>query len=270
MQRIVILNSNTYHGFSLEDAVNGAKKAGISYIELTATKGWTEHVFPDMPFERLLEIKSLLRNEGIIPISLSGHCNLMAKARLGDFIKNIYLASFFECKYIVSSIGEAHLLDLQSTELVELVENIRSLIPYLEECNLILVLETHGKDYATGKAIKDIVNIVNHERVKLNYDTANVIFYGNVDPIEDIQGCLEELAYIHLKDKAGAWDAWNFPAIGKGNIDFLKIFKILDDNAKLCPLSIEIEFSSEGAQNLAEVNKAVLDSASYLRQHNIF
>ena len=52
MKRIIAVNSNCYHGYTIEEAVAGIRKAGFRYIELTATKGWTEHVFPDMPFER--------------------------------------------------------------------------------------------------------------------------------------------------------------------------------------------------------------------------
>lgn len=40
---------------------------------------------------------------------MSGHCNLMDPERIPDFEKNIRLAAFFGCQYIVSSIGEAHL-----------------------------------------------------------------------------------------------------------------------------------------------------------------
>ena len=57
MKRIIAVNSNCYHGYTIEEAVAGIRKAGFRYIELTATKSWTEHVFPDMPFERLLAIQ---------------------------------------------------------------------------------------------------------------------------------------------------------------------------------------------------------------------
>ena len=46
MGRIIAVNSNCYHGYSIEQAIDGIAAAGFRYIELTATKGWTEHVFP--------------------------------------------------------------------------------------------------------------------------------------------------------------------------------------------------------------------------------
>ena len=48
-----------------------------------------------MPFERLLAIQDLLRQNELIPFAMSGHCNLMDPERIPDFEKNIRLAAFF-------------------------------------------------------------------------------------------------------------------------------------------------------------------------------
>lgn len=39
MKRIIAVNSNCYHGYAIEEAVAGIRRAGFHYIELTATKG---------------------------------------------------------------------------------------------------------------------------------------------------------------------------------------------------------------------------------------
>ena len=267
MNRIIAVNSNCYHGFSIEEAIAGIRAAGFRYIELTATKGWTEHVFPDQRFDRLLEVKDLLEEAGLIPFSMSGHCNLMDTARIGDFVKNIRLAAFFGCEYIVSSIGEAHLKDNAVADHETVAGHIRALVPYLEKYDLKLVLETHGREHGTGRTLAQIVHLVGSERVKINYDTANVIFYGGVDPCEDILGCLADVAYVHLKDKAGADDVWDFPAVGKGRVDFPRLFAALEEAGNDSPLSIEIEFTADGPKDLTEVNQAVKDSADYLTAH---
>lgn len=265
--RIIAVNSNCYHGYTIEEAIMGIAAAGFHYIELTATKGWTEHVFPDLSFERLLQIKDMLEKYQLIPFSMSGHCNLMDAERLDDFVKNIRLASFFNCRYIVSSIGEAHLKNRETSSMPETVKSIRKLIPYLEKYNLMLVLETHGKDYGTGKILGEIVKMVNHPLIKVNFDTANVVFYGNVDPAEDLRSCVQEVAYLHLKEKAGENQEWNFPALGMGKIPFEQIFEILSQNQNDAPFSIEIEFTQAGAKNVTEVNQAVQKSADYLQKH---
>ena len=175
-KRIIAVNSNCYHGYSIEQAIEGIRRAGFHYIELTATKGWTEHVFPDMPFERLLDVKDELEAAQIRPFAMSGHCNLMDPERIPDFVKNIRLAAFFGCDYIVSSIGEAHLRDNAVADNETVAQSIRALLPHLERYGLTLVLETHGHDHGTGAALSDIVRRVGSDRVKINYDTANVIF----------------------------------------------------------------------------------------------
>ena len=145
MERIVGVNSNSFHGYGIEDAIKGITSAGFKYIELTATKGWTEHVFPNMTFEELHKVKDRLVSNKLIPFSLSGHCNLMDRRRINDFILNIKLANFFGCKFIISSIGEAHLEDKSEVSDEVVAEHIKELIPYLEEYNLILCLENHEK-----------------------------------------------------------------------------------------------------------------------------
>lgn len=263
-KRIIAVNSNCYHGYSIEEAVAGIKAAGFKYIELTATKGWTEHVFPDQSFKRALEVQDLLEENGLIPFAMSGHANLMDTGRIGDFVSNIRLAHFFGCEYIVSSIGEAHLEDkaVASNEVV--AEHIKGLVPYLEKYDMKLVLEIHG-DHGTGAILKDICQLVGSPRVLINYDTANAIFYGDVDVPKDLAGCLNKVGYVHLKEKAGGRQEWNFPALGKGYVEFPEIFKMMDEADNLSPYSIEIEFTQSGPKDLEEINRAVMDSAAYLK-----
>lgn len=263
MKRIIGVNSNCYHGFSIDDAIDGIKAAGFQYIELTATKGWTEHVFPSQSFSELIRIKNKLKANDLIPFAMSGHCNLMDQERVSDFIANIELAAFFGCSYIVSSIGEAHLEDKTILSNREVARSIKALVPILEEKKIKLVLETHG-DHGTGVILKEIVNYINSEWVSINYDTANVIFYGNVDIKQDLSACMDQVGYMHLKDKDGAVKEWNFPALGEGKVDFPMIFEMLGEKSNPCPFSIEIEFTQDGPKNLEEVNRAVKSSYDYL------
>lgn len=263
-KRIIAVNSNCYHGFSIEEAVAGIKAAGFKYIELTATKGWTEHVFPDQSFKRALEVQDLLEKNGLIPFATSGHTNLMDTERIGDFVDNMRLAHFFGSEYIVSSIGEAHLKDNAVASNDVVAEHIKGLVKYLEKYDMKLVLEVHG-DHGTGAVLKDIVERVGSERVLINYDTANAIFYGDVNVPEDFAACMDKIGYVHLKEKAGGHKEWNFPALGEGYVEFPTLFKLMDEADNMSPYSIEIEFTQAGPKDLDEVNKAVMASAEYLR-----
>ncbi len=262
--RTIIVNSNCYHGFPVKDALSGIAEAGFHNVELTATKGWTEHVFPSMSFSGLVEIKAALKDHGLSVPAMSGHCNLMDKNRLHDFTDNIHLAAFFGARYIVSSVGEAHLKDMASSGDLELKNNIMSFLPLLEDCGLKLVLETHG-EHGTAARLARIVEIVDSPSVRICYDTANAVFYGDVKGTEDAAANAGLIEYIHIKDKAGERTEWNFPALGEGWLDLPSILKTLDEKGNTAPLSIEIEFTRDGASSSCEVDEAVYKSGLYLK-----
>lgn len=262
--RMILVNSNCYHGFDVFSAIKGIHDAGFHHIELTATKGWTEHVFPSFSFSELLKVKECLKKYNLDVPSFSGHCNLMDNERLPDFIENIHLASFFGAKTIVSSIGEAHLKDKAKLCNEELKKNLLSLLPVLKEEDITLVLETHG-EHGRAREIAKITRPLNTERIKVCYDTANAIFYGDVEGTEDVEEAVDEIKYLHIKDKAGGRHEWNFPSLGDGYVDFPSILKVLDDNDNNSPLSIEIEFTQAGPSSLEEVNENVKKSGEYLK-----
>jgi L-ribulose-5-phosphate 3-epimerase len=85
-------------------------------------------------------------------------------------------------------------------------------------------------------------------------------------PEEDIDTCMADVAYLHVKDKAGAANEWNFPALGEGYVNFPKLFEKLARAGNSAPFSVEIEFTKEGAGSLEAVDRAVEVSGRYLRQ----
>jgi sugar phosphate isomerase/epimerase len=263
MGRVIAVNSNCYHKYPVEDAIDGIARAGFSYIELTATKGWTEHVFPSMDFSYLCSVRRRIKDAGLSPFAMSGHTNLMDPGRAGDFLDIMQLAAFFGCGYIVSSVGEAHLADRASAPDEGAAGRISALLPSLREYGLTLALEIHG-EHGTGRRMAGIVGMVGSPLVTINYDTANAIFYGGVDLEGDIDYCVDKIGFMHLKDKAGAREEWNFPALGCGCVDFPMIFKKLEGHGNLCPLSIEIEFGPEGSHGAGEADEAVRRSREYL------
>lgn len=269
MKDIIAVSTNTYHGFSVDQALEGIAAAGFKYVELTAVRGWTEHIMPDMPEEELDRIYKKMNFLGLSCIALSGHCNLTDESRLNDFRSNMALAKRFGAKYIISSTGEAHFGKDEAFTDDVLIENIRKLLPDLERYDLKLGIEVHG-EYGTGEAVARIVKGVGSTRIGVNFDTANVVFYGGKHPMDDLPSCLKELNYVHLKDKVGINNNWNFPAVGKGDLDLRNLISYLHEHGKQVPLSVEIEFTSDFTMrgkvpgDLHVADQAVRDSFDYL------
>jgi L-ribulose-5-phosphate 3-epimerase len=264
MKNAFAVSTNTYHGFSLDEALRGIAKAGFKNVELTAVKGWTEHLSASMSSALVAEVKKKCADLGLNILALSGHCNLMDEARLADFTANIELAGKLGCKFIVTSTGEAHFGHNEGSPEDVLVANIKKVLKACESNKLVMVLETHG-EFGTGESLARITRKVNSPQLGVNYDTANVVFYGKTQPDEEIAACLGEVKYLHLKDKAGEQAEWNFPALGKGELRLDRVLQSLVAAGNLSPLSLEVEFTQAGPKDLAEVDRAVKDSFDYLR-----
>jgi sugar phosphate isomerase/epimerase len=258
----IAINSNTYSGFTLEEAVKGAHAAGFTRIELAAVEH-TPHVLTTMSAAELDRIKALLERYGMKVVGIGAHSNVMTEDGIANLLESIELANFFGCDHIITGTGEAHGDKSVISDEQILVNNLKPVLEKCQKSGKTLSIETHGNNYATGEAMKQLNAHFDHQ-IKINYDTGNVIFYGNTSPYKDLEASIDEVAFIHLKDKRGENKEWNFPAIGKGDIDFQRIFHTLEKANFTGPISVEIEFTPEGPADLSEVNLAVKASFHYL------
>src|SRR5690625_5214296 len=164
------INSNTYHGFTVEEAIEGASKAGFVQIELAGAMDHTNHVFPKMNKAQITEIQSLLQQYEMRCIGIGAHSNVMTEAGIHYLLHSIDLAVEFDCTYVVTATGDSH----GDTNVIDdealLVKNLTPVIEKCEKYNKLLVIETHGNNYATGKSVKKLAQLLN-DRVKINYDT---------------------------------------------------------------------------------------------------
>ena len=271
MTNLLLAHTNSYHGFSLEEAIKGIAAAGFKHVELSAVKGWTEHVMPDMSDEDLEGVKRLLADHGITAVALSGHCNLMEEQRLDDFRRSIELAAKLGCRYIVTSTGEAHFGEDEERNDDELIRNIKSLLPSLEKHGIILAIETHGEVYGTGTSLYAITQAVGSELVSVNFDTANCFFWGGAQPMDDIRTCVNGVRYVHLKDKIGPQKEWNFPGSGNGELPLREFIEYMGANGYEGPYSVEIEYTEEFCMrdkdqpgDIDIANKEMADSYKFL------
>lgn len=261
MKRFCI-NTNTYHGYSLDEALEGISATDIHQIELLSVKGWTEHIMPSMSEEQLKEIKIKIKQKGLIPVVFDGHADMMTKEGLSALYAGIKLAADFGCKWFVTELDhDCHEEDPGSySQMIKHVENIA------EKCtqyNLLLALETRGSTYNTGMKIKNFLDNISAKNVFINYDAANVIYFSGENPYSDLEGCVSKVGIVHLKDKAGASNEWNFPALGEGNLDLVRILNILPNNVII---SVDIEFTEKGPKNVDEVHKALILSCDFLKK----
>jgi sugar phosphate isomerase/epimerase len=140
------------------------------------------------------------------------------------------------------------------------MSHIHELADYAAARGITIVLEVHGDIMASGRVSIPLIQEINRDNVKINYDTANCVFYGGVQAVDDLRPVVPYLAHVHLKDTRGGKGVWDFPAVGEGHVDFGRVLRILEEEGYGGPLSVEIEFQGEPWPPVSEVNRSMKKS----------
>jgi L-ribulose-5-phosphate 3-epimerase len=260
--------TNTYHSYSLEEALDGIARAGFTSVELTSVPGWTEHVRREADDDEIQRVKNLLAQYRLTAVSFAGHSDLVSDEGVAEFRKALNIARKLGITKVTTSTG-GH-ADTSSGSLDEqrnaFLDRIRPLADEAAQDGIDICLETHGGLLATGQISKALIEEIGKPNIGINYDPGNVIHYGDVRPEQDLPGAADKVIHMHVKDQIGGAGVWNFPTVGTGEVDFASLFKTLDEAGFDGPCSVEIEFQGEPWPALADVDKAMADSYSYVRQ----
>ena len=262
MQTLLAGHTNSYHTYSLDEALEGIAKAGFKYVELSAVEGWTEHVPLDATADQIAEIQAKMDRLGLKPSALSGHSDLTTEHGLAVGKKAVDLCLKLSLTLMNTAIG-GHYSEDENKD--AFMGNIHALADYAAERGVTIGLEVHGDIMATGQMSIPLIQEISRSNVGINYDTANCVFYGGVQAVDDLRPVVPYLVHVHLKDKIGGMKEWNFPGIGEGEVDVAQILQILDEEGYKAPLSVEIEFSGLPWPPLAEVDRSMKVSYETLR-----
>lgn len=147
------------------------------------------------------------------------------------------------------------------------IKNLKELGPFARAAGVIVVIKQHGGETGTGKECAKIVREVADEGVWMNYDAGNVMDYLDVDPIPDIQTCVNEIRSFCIKDHR------NFPVDqdcgpGFGEIDHYRLLAPVAYTGLTMPLACENIFAPavsrprtpEGVDTLARRAREFLET----------
>jgi sugar phosphate isomerase/epimerase len=251
-------HTNSYHTYSFDEALEGIAAAGYKGVELSAVPGWTDHVDLDAPAE---PVRRKLESHGLTAVSLSGHSDLTTKDGLAHGIKAVNWAAGYGLTIVNTAIG-GHWSEDENEG--AFMENIGALADAAKAAGVVVALEIHGDIMASGAVTLPLMERIGREEIKVNYDTANCEFYGEVAAVDDIAAIAPYLAHCHLKDKIGGPRVWNFPAPGEGHIDFAGVLKAFQAVGFDGPYAVEIEFEGEPWPSLGEVTRAMTSAYQHL------
>ncbi|MBU7004805.1 MAG: sugar phosphate isomerase/epimerase, partial [Theionarchaea archaeon] len=220
--------------------------AGITNVEIP----------PPMPAE-IDEMMAKLEKHGLTATSLMTRCNLGIDEEVDALLETIDTARKMDVGIIFCSTRSGDLPGKQPYEkLIELGD-------IAEKHQTVISMETHPDLCQNGDQMLATMAAVDHPNVRLNLDPANLHYYNKgLDAIEELERVKDYIASIHLKDTMGGFKEGHFPIIGRGIVDFPRMFEILNGLGFYGPFTLEIEGIS--GLNIEDTHQRVVDSVQYL------
>ncbi len=252
--------TSTYINFTPEVAVKSISEIGFKYVELITVPGFVEHI--SVIPEEAKKTAEMCKKYGVELYAIAGHGRMLKEDTVEKFKQVIDIASLLGVNYIDTDAGEIK----DESDKERFYKDMEILADYAAEKGISIGIETHGNWCNCGKIASEVVKRINRSNVKITYDPANTIFYGDTRPEEDIEYAVPYIGHLHVKDKRGGKGVWDFPALGEGEINFDKIFGALKDFKGNMSLEIELD----GEKNpLDVVNDAVKRSYEFMKKYGL-
>ncbi|MCY4422779.1 MAG: sugar phosphate isomerase/epimerase [Acidimicrobiaceae bacterium] len=251
MANTLVAHTNSFHTHPFEAALSGIAEAGFQHVELSAVRGWTEHVDVD---DDPAPTVALLEQAGLQAVALSGHSDLTTDAGVSLAVRAIQWAAAAGLDRITTAIG-GHAG--QHENLSDFLSRVAVVAESAARSEVVVALEVHGDIMATGLKSRELIERIGSDWVRIKYDTANVEFYGGVKAVDDIHHVLPYLVNVDAKDKRGGVGVWDFPPPGEGSIDWPRLIGILRAGGYAGPVTVEIEFRGEPWPSPPEVTEAL-------------
>ncbi len=143
--------------------------------------------------------------------------------------------------------------DRRDAERAKLVDRLSAVADAFEEAGVRVGLET-GQERA--ETLLEVLDEVGSRALGINFDPANMILYGNGDPVDALEMLAPRVVQVHVKDarasrSSGEWGQ-EVP-VGTGEVDWPRFFAVLDRAQPKVDLMIERE---SGNQRVADVRTA--------------
>jgi sugar phosphate isomerase/epimerase len=212
-------------------------------IELTA-------VFCGFEGESYADIPTVERTVGLVPPQTRTE-RLKEAKEIADFAKVL------GCKVVGLHIGFVpH--DRNSKLYQESVQVAQELCDHCRSNGQAVHLET-GQETADG--LLAYIGDVKRDNLFINFDPANMILYGNGEPIEALKKVGRYVRSVHCKD--GKWaknpgQEWGQEMpLGQGDVGMENFLRTLNEIGYTGPLTIEREIPQEPERQKAEISHAI-------------
>lgn len=277
MAAIIACHPDSYGRFGALGAIENIRSAGIEHIELPIRTAGVESRLHDRPLvttetsPRDLETVDRLLDRHGVRVASCNICsgNPLDRQVLHLTLRKLELAARFGVKLVVGDAGEAN----GDESLATLHRNLLEIGDRAATLGITYCFETHPGICQNHYAMLHTMQVLSHPNLKLNFDTANILYYNeNLNGEIALARVCHEVRHVHLKDSQGEYGRWHFPAIGYGGaVDFVRVLQLLRPCGFVGPYSLEIEgVAGEGELSLGEYHERIVKSVHHLRDCGYF
>jgi len=207
----------------------------------------------------LAEAVKALRDAGIEPMTVAGGIKLNDDESLATYMGVLDAMADLDIPILFTSASgeDDHALAAGM---------LRSLAEEAAARNVVISLETHPPYCENAEGMLATMNAVDHPNLRVNFDTANIFYYNeNLDSADELERVIDYVVSVHLKDTDGGFKSAQFPVLGKGVVQFERIFATLEKAGFDGPLTLELEGPLMRDLDAAGRHQAVVECMEYLR-----
>jgi len=212
------------------------------------------------PPEQIEATQKRLAEHGLTAVVLRGGTDLSQPTALSELAAQLETCEQMGVKYMFLSPKHPGL----SKQLA--CQRLRQAGEIARKHGVTIALETHPDLGTNGDVHVETMKRIDHPNVRINFDTGNVTYYNRGrDAVTELQKCIDYVATLEFKDHNGQFESWNFPALGKGVVDFPAVVKILRRHGYRGPITIEVEGIRGVDLDQPQTKKCIEQSAAYVR-----
>ncbi len=220
------------------------------------------HVFINVPEPgEVAALQKQLQAHRLTPLVVRGHADLGQAGCIDVLAGQLAICERLGVRYMFLS--PRH--DGVSKEVA--CERLRRAGDLARRHGVVIALETHPDLGTNADAHLETMRRIDHPNVRVNFDTGNITYYNaGADVVAELKKVIGYVATVELKDHGGRPKAWDFPALGRGKIDFPGVLEVLRQHHYSGPVTIEVEGVEGKPWNVDETKRAIADSVAYLRK----
>jgi len=219
------------------------------------------YVFMDAPASDQVDaVRQRLAQCSLTPVVLRANADLSQPAGLDHLDQQLAACARLGVPYLFLSPKR------RDTPKAAMYDRLRQAGRRAARHGVVIALETHPDLGANAGEHLETMARVDHPNVRVNFDTGNIHFYNaGARAADELEKIIDHVATVEVKDHNGKAGDWHFPALGRGIVDFPRIFRILDQHRYRGPVTIEIEGIQGVPRTEPEIKQDIEDSVAFLR-----